>query len=707
MFGWEVNETKDKQAGATQEEMNVCTAVSHDTCKPGVAGVTPGQLYEPGGVAIDPANGDVYIAERSSGKERVQQFNAEGGFVGEVGDESFNFAIGSGGSVLAFGGPEGVLYVGEAGRIREFEPDGKYKQEIAISTKIGREVESLAVDPNGDIYLIYGGGEGAHGNAIYELSPAGAVIGEFHLTPRQPRTHPEGNPSSFVEAVGLTLDPAGRLAVTEYEYGYEPVFSAHRGVLYDVAAGRLHQATEFTDPSGTVGNDFYGLRDLAFNDDDELYAPDFYVSPEGSQADELIRYTPVAVAEPLTDPATCKPGVESETNVTVECALHGEVNPWEVAGTEAWFQWGPTTTLGRETPKQSVCTTGCGKTPVALSAAVIAGLRPNETYYYQVIGEDANVKSPEVVVSETTSFNTGLVAPQVVGAPSALFVKPFSVVMSGELNPENANTMYAFQYATTQACVEAERVAGHAVVVGECPGVLETGALQSSEYGEVAATVEARDLQPGSGYRFRLVAKSENGAQSETREGAGPEGAFATAPAPVPAASSGAASAIGATSAVVSGTVNADGQPAVYTFEVGLSEGAGTQYGIVLSAPAGSGATPVEETLPLSGLQPGTTYAYRIAVTSSYGTSYGEPVTFTTAGLPAVLLEPLVLQQVPVPAIAFPPEAHGSTTTTKSVPKKCSTGRKLSHGRCVTAKRKKAARKAKKAKKSSTSKERQ
>ena len=366
------------------------------------------------------------------------------------------------------------------------------------------------------------------------------------------------------------------------------------------------------------------------------------------------------MSEPLTDPATCKPGAESETNVTLECALHGEVNPWEVTGTEAWFQWGPTTTLGRETPKQSVCTTGCGKTPVALSAAVIAGLRPNETYYYQVIGEDANVKSPEVVVSETVSFNTGLVAPQVVGAPSASFVKPFSAVMSGELNPENANTTFAFQYAPTQACLEAERVAGHAVVVGECPGVLETSALQSSEYGKVAATVEARGLQPGSGYRFRLVATSENGAQSETREGAGPEGAFATAPAPVPAASSGTASAIGATSAVVSGTVNADGQPAVYTFEVGVSEGAGTQYGIVLSAPAGSGATPVEETLPLSGLQPGTTYAYGSRSARSYGTSYGEAVTFTTAGLPAVLVEPLVLQQVPVPAIAFPPKHTGA-----------------------------------------------
>lgn len=700
-FGWEVNETKDKEAGATQEAKDVCTAA--EKCKPGVPGTAAGQISEPdSGVAIDPANGDVYVAEFNSSGQRVQEFTSEGRFVGEVGSETFNFATSTGGSVLAFGGPEELLYVGEEGRVREFEPDGKFKQEVSlasISSKGGREVESLAVAPDGDMYLIYGAGYERHGNVIYELSSAGQVIGEFNLALRQSQTSPEGHPNLFVEAVGLAVDPAGRLAVTEYEYGVNPPFSAHRGVLYDIAAGHLHQLTEFTNPSGTYSNGFFGLRDLAFNDADELYAPDFYVSSEGSEADELIRYVPVPVGEPLTSAAACTPGAESETDVTVDCALHGEVNPWEVGSTEAWFQWGPTTTLGRETPKQSVCTTGCGETPVPLSPATIKGLLPNETYYYQAVGEDANVKTPELLVSETTSFDTGLVSPQVVGAPGVSFVKSFSAVMSGELNPENADTRFAFQYAPTQACVQAERVAEHPVTVGECPGVLESGAGQSSEYARFATTLEARGLQPDSGYRYRLAATSENSAKTETRVGAGPEGEFQTAPAPVPAASSGAASAVGATTATVAGVVNPDGQPAVYTFELGVYDAGGTQYGIVLSAPAGSGAVPVEEALPLSGLQPGTTYAYRIAVTSSYGTSYGETMTFTTTGLPAVLVEPTVLPQVPIPAIAFPTETRGATAKTKSAPKKCAKAKKLEHGKCVGSKRKKQAKKAKKSKK--------
>jgi hypothetical protein len=666
----------------------------------GTRGSAPGQFEELKAIAVDSADGNVYVSDwmivGGAYVGRVQEFTAEGQFLLDVGSEAF--------SELAFGGPEELLYVGEEGRVREFEPDGTFKREISLASISGSEVYEITVDSDGNIYLIYGLGENSYrSNVIYELNPAGQVIGEFKLSPRRPESNGGGGPNSFVEVTGLSVDPAGRIAVTEYEYGQNlPFFSAWRGALYGIAAGHLHLITEFTNPGGIVGGHEEGLANLAFNDDDELYGTDFYF-PEGapSYADELIRYAPVPVGEPLTGAAACTPGAESETDVTVDCALHGEVNPWEVTDTEAWFQWGSTSTLGRETPKQSVCTTSCGKTPVALSAATIKGLLPNETYYYQAVGEDANVKNPELLVSGATLFDTGLVAPQVVGAPGVSFVKSFSAVMSGELNPENANTRFAFQYAPTQACVEAERAVEHAVVVGECPGVLETGAGQSSEYARFATTLEAKGLQPNSGYRYRLFATSENSAKTEARVGAGPEGEFQTAPAPVPAAASGAASAIGATTATVAGTVNPGGQPAVYTFELGVYDAAGTQYGIVLSAPAGSGAGAIEETLPLAGLQPGTTYAYRIAVASSYGTSYGETMTFTTTGLPAVLVEPTVLPQVPIPAIAFPAETppRGATTKTKSAPKKCSSGKKLEHGKCVRGKSKKQAKKAKKSKK--------
>jgi hypothetical protein len=143
------------------------------------------------------------------------------------------------------------------------------------------------------------------------------------------------------------------------------------------------------------------------------------------------------------------------------------------------------------------------------------------------------------------------------------------------------------------------------------------------------------------------------------------EGSFTTGAAPSPRAETGGAGAVGATSATVTGMVDPDGLPATYAFELGIDEGAGTQYGIVFSASAGSGSVPIGEALALTGLQPGTTYAYRITVSSGYinnpaHTLLGASATFTTLGLASVLSLPAVLAQVSVPNIAFPSVSVGS-----------------------------------------------
>ena len=111
--------------------------------------------------------------------------------------------------------------------------------------------------------------------------------------------------------------------------------------------------------------------------------------------------------------------------------------------------------------------------------------------------------------------------------------------------------------------------------------------------------------------------------------------------------------------------MNPDGQPATYRFELGVYNGAATRYGVVFSGPAGAGTTPLEEQLTLTGLQPATTYAYRILAASGYGTATGETMTFTTAGLPAVVFAPNVLAQLAIPNIAFPKAI--TTTTTKAL----------------------------------------
>jgi phosphodiesterase/alkaline phosphatase D-like protein len=231
-------------------------------------------------------------------------------------------------------------------------------------------------------------------------------------------------------------------------------------------------------------------------------------------------------------------------------------------------------------------------------------------------------------------------------------------VLSASLNPEHIATRYHFEY-------------GPCPTLAGCAGVRSTvDETTPPSYGIVGANQEASGLVPLTTYAYRLIATNEYDEAGEKHEHktVGPEATFTTIAAPSPSVETGGYSAVTSTSVVISGMVNPDGLPASYAFELGVYNGANTQYGIVLSASAGSSGAPVEETLGLSGLQPGTTYAYRITVSSGYienetHTLQGATVTFTTAGVPEVLALPPVLAQLPIPTVPFP---NATTNVSKS-----------------------------------------
>lgn len=434
----------------------------------GAHGTAPGQIETVHSIAVDPADGDVYVLESVSyqsgfgSSERMQEFTAEGTFVLEVGKgvnetthgnicteeevkaEGVNCTVpapaASGKEHEAFSQahalasePGGVLYVGEAGRVQELEADGRYKGELALPASA--EAGAIAVDASGDVYVTFVEDDGV----IYELNPGGQRIGEFKLTPREPGV--------ALAVQGLAFDPAGRLAVTEFEEGHSPhQFEVERGVLYDTTGNHLRPITEFAVPGNMLFSSI-GVHSLVFNDKDELFAVDFYDAfyhmPAEHLANEVIAYTPVPVGELSAGAPVCSAGTESESDASFDCVLNGEVNPFGVLGTEAWFVWGSTPSLGQRTPNQGIA----GGSALVPISAPIDGLRPNEELYYQVAGEDANIKSPEVLASETTSVKMQSVSPRIVGEPSVAFVKPYSAVVGSEVNPENANTDYYVEYA--------------------------------------------------------------------------------------------------------------------------------------------------------------------------------------------------------------------------------------------------------------------
>ncbi|MGO9762308.1 MAG: hypothetical protein ACLP1Q_13720 [Solirubrobacteraceae bacterium] len=116
-------------------------------------------------------------------------------------------------------------------------------------------------------------------------------------------------------------------------------------------------------------------------------------------------------------------------------------------------------------------------------------------------------------------------------------------------------------------------------------------------------------------------------------------GACAGAPAAAgaagaPTVSTGRSSSVTYSSAIVFATINPHAQPTTYSFQYGTTRSYGMQTPL---APAGSGEDSITVSQTITGLQPLTTYHYRILATSPAGASAGSDHAFTTGPVPLSL----------------------------------------------------------------------
>ena len=105
-----------------------------------------------------------------------------------------------------------------------------------------------------------------------------------------------------------------------------------------------------------------------------------------------------------------------------------------------------------------------------------------------------------------------------------------------------------------------------------------------------------------------------------------------------PTVTTGAATGLDASIATLGGTVNPRGQATTAQFEYGQTTGYGSTASVTLSP--NNGTSPQAISASLTGLMSGTTYHYRLAATSSLGTSYGVDRIFTTLGAFIVVEQP-------------------------------------------------------------------
>jgi hypothetical protein len=111
-------------------------------------------------------------------------------------------------------------------------------------------------------------------------------------------------------------------------------------------------------------------------------------------------------------------------------------------------------------------------------------------------------------------------------------------------------------------------------------------------------------------------------------------GAAVSAAATAPGVSTGKASAIAQQTATLNGTVNPHGVPTAFYFQFGRTKSYGTR---TPTGDAGTGTSGHPVSAALTGLQPHTTYHFRLVAFSTAGTTRGGDRTFKTLQVPTVL----------------------------------------------------------------------
>jgi hypothetical protein len=566
------------------EELQTCTEASG--CLQGLTGSGPGQLALPQALAVEPsAPHDLYVVDPPN--HRVQKFHLnpvteEAEFVlmfgGEVdkgplhpgnvctaayiaaGDtcgagttgtangqfgpwpEGGPFQLGSG---LIATGPAGV-YVGDQGRIQEFDSSGNYTGQITLAAT--EKTLALAVNSAGDVYVIAGI------NERQRITPPAS--GTYTLSFKGSTTEPisfEAGDAEIESALfgitsGNTTVSAGGLVEFNHVYSYVnvPQMTASAGSVTTEVQGTPPTLRKLS-PTGVPLQTLDASGEptaLAVNAADEVYVrdldpahgstevlaydssgaqTDLIAAPEieagaghrspgglafGQSAALLYLSDPIhfeVLSVPLPPPG---PGVEAESVseselLATRATLEAEINPKSRATT---FHFEYVDQAGFEAHGFAECETpanpGCHKTPEhPLPGPVdfaghrvkeaVTGLQAETAYRYRAVATNTKgtVDGPGAAF---TTYPPVLFSPQ---APTGL--QPTAVTLHLDLNPEGLDTHYRFQYVTQQH-FEAEGFAN--------PASTPEAEVEATAFTPLSAAIT--ELQPATAYRFRLLAEN-------------------------------------------------------------------------------------------------------------------------------------------------------------------------------------------------------
>ncbi|MCK9187024.1 MAG: fibronectin type III domain-containing protein [Candidatus Colwellbacteria bacterium] len=308
-------------------------------------------------------------------------------------------------------------------------------------------------------------------------------------------------------------------------------------------------------------------------------------------------------------PSAVATGYSSVTSNSAN--ISGSIDPNGLY-TEYWAEYGTNNSFSSRTSSYYISSSDSSKS-VNLS---LSGLSSNTVYKFKFIAKNSKGSIASNVMQFTTSSSGSIVtegdAPSV-SLSSAYSITKDSAVLSGSVNPNSSWTEYWFEYGTNSNSL-----------------VYSTPKWSvSSTSGNTPVSSSVYNLQNNTTYYYRLVANNSYGTRYSSvwnfiTQGGG--GTQYNNPYVVTRETTEKYS----TSAVLNADVSPNGYQTDVWFEYGYSNQSLNRVSGSKSISGNSGSQRVS--IQINNLSPNTYYDFRAVARTSYGTFYGDTMSFRTSG---------------------------------------------------------------------------